>query len=122
MVEKIPIHTGHVQVGPAVVVIITGGDAHRVSLAGDSSSFGHIGKRSIPVIPIKPVEKSGASFFQTGDLGPIAKEDVQKAVVVVIKNCNTAQHGIDDGLVRNSAVIQHETHATLNLPILETYG
>jgi len=77
---------------------------------------------SSTIVAIEPVEERWAVLLQAGNAGSIGKEDIQEAVIVVVKHGDATQDRIDDGLVRDRAVVEYKIHARSSLPVLETYG
>ena len=102
MVEMIPAITSNVKVDVAIVVVIGGGNPHRISFAFQSGALGHIFKCAVCFLVVEPVPKFGIAFVWHRVLrhrvlqqGSISEEDIHEPVVVVIKNRNAATHCLE---------------------------
>ena len=100
MVELVAAVRGNVEIFKAVVVIIADGDAHAVAEALQTSFLGHVFEGAIGFLVEEAVPVSWTGLLGDGALrrgilegGAVNEENVEAAVVVVIKEGNTATHG-----------------------------
>ena len=84
MVEKAFAVGGHKQVDVAVVVVITSGDAHAESTAGNAGFFRHVGEGAVVVVAIQGVAKRFLGLEEIGRPA-VHQVDVHPAVVVVVE-------------------------------------
>ena len=98
---------GEVEIGPAVVVVVPDGHAHGIAAAAHPGLFGGIAEAPVAVVSIEPVPVVGRGFFRNrsrdhagGQLGPVQQVDVQEPVPVVIQQCDSRTHGLQQELLR----------------------
>src|SRR5262249_30738357 len=94
-VKDVSAEASNVEIGPAIVLVISDCAAHGKARCRDSGFVGDIRKRSVVIVVIE-----GAASFLSFDghvYGRrVGKVNVQPAVAVVIDQQHTAAHGFDD--------------------------
>ena len=99
MIQPVLAVVGHIQVVPAIIVIIT--DANTLSPAcGDEARLRRdIGERAVVIVVVQMIRRSvlGGTLVERG---AIHNENVGPAVVVVIKNCDPGTGSLDNVLLR----------------------
>jgi len=71
------------------------------------------------IVVIQAVVKARNLFRQRRYPRAICEEDVEKALVVVIQQCDSAGNAVDDRLVNGGSVVQNKIHTGLRLAIFE---
>jgi hypothetical protein len=109
---------GHIEVRVAVVVVIADGHAHSiVPVAGirQASRPRNVRETPIAILPIQTVPIARVASVEIlrnaksfGDSPTVDKEDVEKAVVVVVKKSDTAGHGFDQKLPGSRRILKNE--------------
>src|SRR6266699_6499602 len=107
VVEKtvLPV-VGHVDVRPAIVIVILNGYTEAPSLVCHARFFRHFGERAIVIV----VQQHGARRrllpVERGKRGPVEQINVQPAVVIVVAEGDTgAGHFKDGGLLWSSGAM-----------------
>ena len=105
MVKGVLAVIGDVEIRETVVVVIPHRDTDTVvavSGIGQAGFFGHIGESAVGILAVEAVPVFGVTtikFFGlvhgAGEVAAIYEEDVEQAVVVVIKEGDAAAHGFD---------------------------
>src|SRR5437773_3698470 len=127
MEEDVAVDSGHINIGPAVVIEVGGCCTDAVSQASHSSFVGYIRERSIVIVAIQAVVETVFILGETGILGEagqtcsVGKVNIEIAVIVVVEERDAPQDAIDDGFIFCSAVLQHKFRACLHTAIFETY-
>ena len=83
---------GDVDIVPTVVVVIADGDAHAVDFNPEPRLRGHVGKRSVAVVVVKP--KRGVLADVAGKILAAHEHNVGFAVVIVVDEGATRAHGL----------------------------
>ena len=107
-VEKVSAEVRHVEVHPAVVVVVAGGHSHRVAFGPEQPRGGsHVGEGPVPAIAIQSIRETGRGLLGLGarghgveQPGAVREEDVQPPVVVVVEHGHAPAHGFDEVLLR----------------------
>jgi hypothetical protein len=71
------------------------------------------------IVVIQAVVKARNVFRQRRYPRAICEEGVEKAVVVVIQQCESARNAVDDRLVNSGSVVQNKINTGSQLAILE---
>ena len=88
-------------VGPAVVVVVADGSAHRKAGRGDSGLVGDIGEGTVVIVVVE--RAAGGLFLQRhGHCRGVGEIDVRPAVAVVVEHEHTAAHRLDNVVVGSS--------------------
>ena len=112
MVEKAFAVGGHKQVDVAVVVVITSGDAHAESTAGNAGFFRHVGEGAVVVVAIQGVAKRFLGLEEIGRPA-VDQEDVHPAVVIVVEEGAAGAHGFGEESGGGEGVFVGPGNATL---------
>src|SRR5712664_102342 len=62
-VKKVSVYAGDKQIDKAVVIVVCGGRAHGITLAGQTGFFGDVREGTIAIVSEKPVVVFGRIFF-----------------------------------------------------------
>ena len=110
MIENIFSVAGDVQIGEAVVVVIADGHSHAVvavSGIGQAGFFRDVGETAVFVLPVEAVPVARILAIEilrqphgTGYASAIYQKNIEQSVVVVIEQCDSAGHGLDQILLR----------------------
>ena len=99
MVEMVPAIAGDVKICIAVLIVIGDRDPHVIAVALQSCVFGHVFKRAIGFLVIKPVPELRIAFVRhcvfrhrVPQQGAIGEKDIHPPIVIVIKNRNSTTH------------------------------
>ena len=117
-VEHVLAVVGEEQVGPAVVVVITGAYARCPSGAPQARGLGHILESPVSLVAIQAVGGRGAGsvrdFLARAFLQPCAAERqrIEPPVVVVIDERHARAVGLDDEPLAIDAAIDHRVPKT----------
>ena len=84
-VEDVRPQAGHEEVGVPVVVVVGGGDAVLVALAGDPGSLRHVLEREVAAVPEEPVVELRVRLVEARHRGAVHDVDVEPAVAVASK-------------------------------------
>ena len=109
--ELVAGNIGDEDVRIAVVVEVADGDAHAVACASDTRFFSDVGECAVMVIAEEAIPVSRCRLFKRRDLGAVDAVNVEKAVVVEVKQSDTGNHGFGLVLVGCSAVASYEVEA-----------
>ena len=104
--QLVTVHAGNVQIDKSIVVIIPSSDSHGIPNAFHSRLLGHIRKGTIAIVAIKAVPVARVGLLKRRNGCAIGKENVQQAVVVVVKHRNPAQHRFDRVALGGNAVLK----------------
>ena len=95
MVEDGAAVSGHVEVGVAVVVEITDGDALAVkSFGADAGLFRHFGKRPVSVVAVKRGMQGPRGLIDVGR-GGLDEVEVEQPVLIVINPAEAGAHRLE---------------------------
>ena len=89
-IEDVPVHTGHVEVGRAIVVEVSGHGPHRVALAPDPRCLGHVAERPPAFVAIEPVPEAWVVLHEPRDSRAVREEDIEPAVVIEVEKGDSA--------------------------------
>src|SRR5215469_10558527 len=103
MVEPVLAKIGHVDIRPAVVVVVRHSHTESPALVGDPRYSGDICECAVVVIMQEHRPWSGFLTFQGADRGTVQEVDVQPAVVVIVEQSDARAHGLEDGFLRGRA-------------------
>jgi hypothetical protein len=78
-------------------------------IARYSGAVSDVAEGSVMVVTIKAVVERGVGLDHRWQFRAVGKENIQKAVIVEIEDRDSAQHRIDYRLVRQGAVVEHES-------------
>src|ERR1700676_5339487 len=99
MEERVAVDSGHVKIGPAIVVKVGRGPPYAVSEASHSGFVSHIRKSAVVVVAIKPVREAVFILLKTRQTCPVREVNVQIAVIVVIQQGDATKNAIDDRFI-----------------------
>ena len=122
MKQLIPGYIGEKDVRPAVVVVVSDGDADAVALALHSGALGNIGVSAVAVIVEQAVPILRRLFLERWDGRAVDEVNVQVAVVVVIEERHAGEHGLGQVLIGRRAVVRDEMDARTLRDFLEGDG
>jgi hypothetical protein len=71
------------------------------------------------IVVIQAVVKAGSLFRQRRYLRAVCQEDVEMAVVVIIRHRDSAKNAVDDRLVSGGSVVQNKIHTESSLVIFK---
>ena len=108
MEKLVAVDAGYVKIDKSIVVVVAGGNSHRVANALQAGLFRYVCESAVPVVAEEPVGITGIVFFKRGDRRAVRKEDIQQAVVVVIEERYSSSHGFKRIALRTDAVLQLE--------------
>src|SRR5690349_13942337 len=112
VVQNVRTSIRHVQIDPAVVVVVARTGPHAVLAMCDPGSRRHVLERAVPAIAVKAM----ASLLRDGGIvqrTAVDEEDVDPAVVVEIEEQAARTHRLDEVLVGARAVDMPEVDAGL---------
>ena len=118
MVERVAVHSADEDILVAVVVIISDGYAHIETGAGQTGGVGYILKAPLPVIAEKAIEVFRRGLLQAADIRSIGEEDIGRAIIVVVEDCDASRHGLRRMALRGLATIEREVDRLIS----ESYG
>jgi hypothetical protein len=104
---------GDEDVGVAVVVEVSNGDAHPVARSSDSRFFCDVGECAVVVVAEESIPVGGRSFFERRDLGSVDGIDVEEPVIVVVEQRNAGNHGFGLVLVGRGAIAGNKVETGL---------
>src|ERR1700730_10792606 len=113
------INSSDVKICPTIIVKIRCSNADAVPCPAQARFLGNIGKCSVMIVVIQAVVKARTLFRQRRYPRAICEEDVEKAVVVVIQQCDSTENAVDDRLVNGGSVVQNKIYTGLRLAIFE---
>jgi hypothetical protein len=117
-VEDVRPQSGHEEVGVPVVVVVGGGDAVLVALAGDPGSLRHVLEREVAAVPEEPVVELRVRFVEARHRGAVHDVDVESAVAVGVEEGDARDHRLGLVPVGRAAGLHHEADAR-RLELLE---
>jgi hypothetical protein len=79
-------------VGVAVVVEVTNGNAHAIARSGYASFFSDVSECAVMVVAEKSIPVGRRRLFERGNLGAVDTVDIEEAVVVVVEQCDACNH------------------------------
>jgi hypothetical protein len=123
VVQAILAIIAHVNIGPAVIVVI--GHAHPIAPAiiGDAGLFGHVRKRAIVVVVKQRSLRRWLLAVQCVKRGAIHQVDVQPAIVVVVNQAHAGAVGFyDESLVRHAHLVDPAGKAGLFGHVFKHHG
>src|SRR5215469_13489690 len=94
VIESVAVDACNKYVLVAVVVVIADRYAHIKSSSFQSGFFRHVGESAVAVVAKQMVPVFGRAFLQSVDVGAIGKEDVRITITVVVKDGDSASHGL----------------------------
>ncbi len=92
-IQRVLAPVGEEEIVEAVIVIVADGHGRCPAGASEAGFPGHIGESAVSIIPVQPVDGAFGRAFQAG---AAQQEDVEPAVVVIVKQRAAAAHGFED--------------------------
>src|SRR5579863_1634565 len=108
VVKSVAVDAGDEDVFVAIVVVVANGHANVVASARQSGFFGDVGEVAVAVVFEETVGVFWRILVERFDVGSVSKEDVEFAVIVVIKNGHPAGHGFGRMAFRSFVGIEFE--------------
>ena len=131
MVERIAAVAGHVNIFKAVVVKVSYCHAHPVVIlwhSGEAGLFGYIGEGAVGILVIQAIPELAVGLIgqftvrhRVVDLSAIGEEDVQTAVVVVVKYRHATPHRFHEILVGGGRVFVLEVDSARPSDVTELH-
>jgi hypothetical protein len=112
----------HVDIGPAVVVVVADRYAHAIALARHAGFLRHVGEGPIVIVMVQAIPVLGAFLLERRDGRAIHQIDVQIAVVVVVEQRHAGHHGLGLILVRGGRTVGDESQAGALRDLFENDG
>ena len=109
MQQLIFAHIYDVDVGPTVIVIVSDRHTHSIADASDTSLFGHIRKCPVMVVVVQAIPIFWALLLKRRNRSAVYQEDIQIAVIVVIRQAHAGDHRFRLILVWSGAAVAHES-------------
>ena len=114
---------GHIQIGPAIVVVVAYGNSNSPTIVGYACLFRDIGKCAIVVVMKERGVRRGGFSAERVVGHAIDEVDVEPSIVVVIEQCDATAEGLDDlRLGARAAVIAPARQTRLSGIVLEDHG
>src|SRR5882762_4614621 len=113
------VNSSDVKICPTIIVKIRCGNADAVACPAQARFLGDIGKCSVMIVVIQAIVKARNFFRQRRYPRAICEEDVEKTVVVVIQQCDSARNAVDDRLVKGGSVVENKIYTGSWLTIFE---
>ena len=95
VVEHDSAEAAYGEVGPAIVVEVANGHAHRPAGIADACLVGDVRKGAIVIVVIERAARSRPGLVHR-DAGRVGEVQVRISVVVVVDDRDSAAHGLDD--------------------------
>ena len=94
-IKNIPAKAGDIKVGPAIIIKISDGAAHRETGMANARFFGDVGKSPIVIVVIK---RAARLFTVPGHLHRrrIGEVNIQPAIAIVVEQNHPATHRFHD--------------------------
>jgi hypothetical protein len=95
VIEAVAAIISHVDVGPAIIIVITHSHAESPTLVADAGLVGNI--RKCPIVIVVEEHGSGRGFFalERRERGTVQKIDVEPAVVIVVEQGDARTRSLD---------------------------
>src|SRR5437667_10874848 len=113
------IDSSDVKIRQTIIVKIRCSNTDAVACSAQARLLGPIGKCSVMIVAIQAVVKARTFFRQRRYPRAICEEDVEKTVVVVIQQCDSARNAVDDPFVKGCCVVQNNSYTGSRRGILD---
>src|ERR1051325_1847495 len=90
-------------VGKAVIVVISHGNAHAVEFHIESGVRRDVGESAVPVVVVEA--KRGAILFMAGPVGSVDQEDVLPTIAIVIQKSAARPQGLRQVLAAEGSAV-----------------
>ena len=116
VIERVLIDAGDKDVFVSIVVIVGHRDAHIIAAAREACLFGHIREVPMAVVFKKTIEIFRRGLTERFNVRPVGEEDVQLAVVVVVKDGYASCHGFGCMALGRLTTVEFEINGLVNEP------
>ena len=118
VIEPVRSHARHVQIGPAIVVVVGGASAHAVPGVHDTRGCGDILERSVAAVSIQAIACRRVNL-RIDERSSVDQEEVHPAVLVVVEEEPAAAHDLEQMTLGRAAVDVAEIHARCRRDVRE---
>src|SRR5450755_24848 len=105
VIEDVAIDPRDEEVRMAVVVIVSSHGAHRITIPGDARLLSDVAKLKAAFVAIEAVPILLAGFGERRQFGPIREKDVWTSIAIVVEDCNSPGHSLNQVLPRSRTVL-----------------
>ena len=94
MIQGVSVDAGYKNVFVAVVIVVADGHSDVITRTGEPGFFGYVLEVAVAIVFKETIRVLRGTLAKGLDVGAVGEENIQLAIIVVVKNGDPAGHGL----------------------------